>query len=120
MAFATKYSQANGIGTVSEEAASLEIVPKQNGELYPYIEKITFSVWKAAVSGAGICQIKTVEGGDVIWTIDVSTVKDEVVDWGPEGVKVSDVKGDGLQAVVSGGGTQASVSIGITAHYDKE
>jgi len=33
MAFATKYSQANGIGTVSEEAASLEIVPKQNGEL---------------------------------------------------------------------------------------
>ena len=112
----------NAFGEVNEDAASLEIIApsttKPWSTHYLYIDKIMFSVHKAAVGGAGICEVKAVEDGDVIWTIDASTVKDVIIDFGDAGVRASEDLGDGIQAVVSGGGVQASVSVGIEAHYE--
>jgi len=119
------YEQENAIGIVEEDNASLELIPTTHGprqtpyDLYLYIEKITFSVYKAAIGGGGICNIQTDEG-DVVWTINVDGIKDFTVDWGEEGVKVGTDMDPGLQAVVSGADTQASVSVGITAHYNRE
>lgn len=120
-----EYPQINAIGQVTEDAASLELIPNKHGprevsyDLYLYIERIHLSVYRAAIGGAGICELKTIDG-DVVYTINVDGVKDINIDWGDEGVKVSDTKDPGLQAVVSGGGTQGSVSIGIAAHYNRE
>lgn len=120
-----EYLQQNATGIVEEDAASLQLIPTTHGprevsyDLYLYIEKISFSVYKAAIGGGGICTIQTNEG-DVVWTLNVDGVKDVTVGWEDEGVKVSDTKDPGLQAVVSGGDTQASVSVGIAAHYNRE
>lgn len=119
------YLQENAVGTVEEAAASLQLIPVLHGlrqtpyEQYLYIEKISFSVHKAAIGGAGVCTVQTNEGA-VVWTINADGVKDFTIDWGEEGVKVGTEMDPGLQAVVSGAGTQASVSVGITAHYDRE
>ncbi len=119
------YLQENASGIVEEDAASLQLIPILHGarqtpyDLYLYIEKISFSVYKAAGGGGGICTIQSNEG-EVVWTINVDGVKDFVIDWGEEGVKVGTEMDPGLQAVVSGAGTQGSVSVGITAHYNRE
>lgn len=119
------YLQENAVGTVDEENASLQLIPVLHGtrqtpyDLYLYIEKLSFSVHKAAIGGAGICTIQTNEGA-VVWRINVDGVNNFGIDWGEEGVKVGTEMDPGLQAVVSGAGTQGSVSIGITAHYNRE
>jgi len=121
-----EYPQINGVGEVTEDAASLDLILAKHGprkvsyDLYLYVERIHFSVYKAAIGGAGICELKTIDGGDVVYTINVDDIKEVDIDWGDEGVKVSDTKDCGLQAVVSGGDTQASVSVGIAAHYNRE
>lgn len=112
---------ANASGIVEEENASLQLIDASNlhaAGLYLYIEKINISVYQAAFGGAGILTIQT-DDADWVWSVDVSSVKDFPIDWGEAGVKVSDVTNPGLQAFVSGAGTQASVSVGITAHYDR-
>jgi len=120
-----EYPQVNATGIVEEDAASLQLIPTTHGprqvsyDLYLYIEKISFSIYKAAIGGAGICTIQTNEG-DVVWTINVDGIKDFPVDWGDEGVRVSDTKDPGLQAVVSGADTQGSISVGIVGHYSRE
>lgn len=125
MTFAHEYLQLNATGIVDEDNASLQIIPATHGlagskyDLYLYVEKIVFSVYKAAVGGAGICTIQSNEA-DIIWTINVDGIKDVTIDWEDEGVKVGTVKDIGLQAVLSGADTQASVSIGVTAHYNRE
>ena len=114
-------TQMNATGIVDEDAASLQIVPvsTSNPDFFPYIEKIHFSVYKAAVGGTGICTIQT-DHGDVIWKISVDGIKDVVVDWGEVGLRVGGKDANlGIQAVLSGAGTQASVSIGIAGHYDR-
>jgi len=125
MTFRGEYLQHNATGIVSEDEASLQIIPVKHGirehpyGLYLYIEKIHFSVFKAAIGGNGICTMQS-NLGDVVWTINVDGVKDITVSWEDEGIKVSDIKDPGLQAVLSGADTQASVSIGITAHFSRE
>ena len=127
----SKYIQHDGViysryvnttEIVSEESASLEIIAPVTtrpwSTHYLYIDKLMFSVFKAATGGAGICEIKSALDGEVIWTVDVSTVKDFVFDWGEAGLRSSTTTGEGIQVVVSGGGTQASVSVGIEAHYE--
>jgi len=113
----------NAFGEVNQDAASLEIIAPATtrpwSTHYLYIDKIMFSVYKAASGGAGIFQVKTATSGDVIWTVDASSVKDgPPIDFGEAGVRASAVLGEGLQIVVSGGGEQASVSVGIEAHYE--
>lgn len=119
------YDQINAAGIVEEDAASLQIIPNVHGtrgdkyDMYLYVEKINFSVHKPAIGSNGICIIQS-NAGDVLWKINVDGVKDPVIDWGTEGVKVGTEKDPGLQAVVSGADTQASVSVGVTAHYNRE
>ena len=119
------YPQENAVGTVDEDNASLQLIPVLHGdrqvpyEQYLYIEKISFSVHKAAIGGTGVCTIQTNEGV-VVWTIGAAGITNFTIDWGEEGVKVGIEMDPGLQAVVSGAGTQASVSVGITAHYNRE
>ena len=104
------------VGTVTEDDASLELVAAGAvTNLYRYIEKLSFSVYKAAIGGGGILEIRDTDG-NIFWTINVDAVKDIHLDWGEEGVKVSNVKNLGLEAVLSGAGTQASVSIGVSGH----
>lgn len=125
MAQPNYYDQINAAGVVDEDAASLQLIPNVHGtrgdkfDMYLYVEKISFSVYKPAIGSGGICTIQSNEG-DHVWTINVDGVKDPVIDWGTEGVKVGSEKDAGLQAVLSGADTQASVSIGVTAHYNRE
>jgi len=112
---------ANASGIVEEENASLQLIDPTNKNaagLYLYIEKINISVYKAAVGGNGLLTIQT-DDADWVWSVDTDTVKDFPIDWGEAGVKVSTMANPGLQAFVSGADTQASVSVGITAHYDR-
>lgn len=111
---------ANASGIVEEDAASLQLIEStsESADLYLYIEKINISVYKAAFGGSGILTIQT-DNADWMWTTNVDGVKDFCVDWGEAGVKVSDEANQGLQAFVAEAGTQASVSVGITAHYDR-
>lgn len=119
------YLQENAAGVVEEDVASLQLIPILHGnrqtkyDLYLYIEKITFSVYKAAIGGGGICTIQS-NAGDHVWTISTDGVTNFTIDWGEEGVKVGTDMDPGLQAVVSGADTQASVSVGVTAHYNRE
>ena len=115
-----EYPQANGIGTVTEDEASITLIPDTKNELYLYVERIGISVYRAAIGGGGILQIKESDGDAIIWTVNVDGIKDVSIDWGDEGAKASNNQGTGLIAVLSGADTQASVSIGITAHYNRE
>ena len=115
-----EYPQANAIGAVTEDEASIEILPDTKNELYLYVERIAISVYKAAIGGNGILQIKESDGDKVVWTTNVDGIKDVSIDLGDEGAKASDNQGTGLIAVLSGADTQASVSIGITGHYNRE
>ena len=112
---------ANASGIVTEEAACLQLIDATNKHaagLYLYIEKINISVYVAAVGGAGLLTIQT-DDAAWAWTMDTDSVKDFPIDWGEAGVKIGTLTNPGLQAFVSGADTQASVSVGITAHYDR-
>jgi len=112
---------ANASGIVEEEDASLQLIDATNKHaagLYLYIEKINISVYKAAVGGNGLLTIQT-DDAEWAWHTNVDGIKDFAVDWSEAGVKLGTLTNPGLQAFVSGAGTQASVSVGITAHYDK-
>ena len=126
-----KYIQHDGViysryvnttGIVNEDGASLEIIAPRTttpfSKHYLYIDKIYVSVFKAASGGEGIFQIKSALDGVAIWTMDVAAVKDLPPMIWDAGLRVSDTLGEGIQIVVSGGGEQASVSVGIEAHYE--
>lgn len=117
----TDYLERTGRGIVDHANASLEIIPELTSELpYLYLRTLMISVFKAAIGGGGILEVKTIDNGTVIWSINVDSTKDLSFPWGSEGTKVSDVKYDGLYAVVSGADTQASVSVGMVVHNDME
>jgi hypothetical protein len=104
-----------GAGTVTEDDASLELIAQATTDLYMYVEKLSFSVYKAAIGGGGILELKDTDG-EIWWAINVDGVKEVNLDWGDVGIKMRNVKNLGLRAVLSGAGTQASVSIGISGH----
>jgi len=112
------FPQANAFGIVSHDEAMLQIVPvvTRHATLYLYVEKIQFSVYKPAIGGFGILTIQT-NDGDEVWAINTDEVGKSEVDWGELGAKISDTENIGLQAVLSGADTQASVAVGITCHY---
>jgi len=112
---------ANASGIVEEDNASLQLIDATNKHaagLYLYIEKIIVSVYKAAVGGNGLLTIQT-DDAEWVWYINVDGIKDFDAEWGEAGVRIGTITNPGLQAFVSGAATQASVSVGITAHYDK-
>ena len=112
---------ANASGIVTEDAASLQLIDATNlnaAGLFLYIEKINISVFKAAVGGNGLLTIQT-DDAEWVWHTDTDSVKDFAIDWSEAGVKIGTLTNPGLQAFVSGADTQASVSVGITAHYDR-
>lgn len=112
---------ANASGIVKEESASLQLIDATNKHaagLFLYIEKINISVYVAAVGGAGLLTIQT-DDAEWVWHTDTDSVKDFAINWGEAGVKIGTLTNPGLQAFVSGADTQASVSVGITAHYDR-
>jgi len=113
-----KYTEVTGTGIVEEDAASLEIVSPDTGttDVYLYIEKMYFSVFKAAAGGGGILEIKDTDG-EVFFTVNVDAIKDVPFDFGEEGIRISDTKNVGLQAVVSGAATQASASVAVICHF---
>jgi len=109
-----------GIGYVDEENASAELftVPVYDPDMYFYLEKLDFSVSKAAIGGEGVCQVKDTRG-NVVWEINVDVVKDVPIDFSPDGVKLNDQPVEGLTAVVSGALTQATVSVAVVGHLDR-
>jgi len=115
------YPRVSKTGIVDNENASLQIISSESkhATLYLYIERLNFSVYKAAVGGGGICTVQT-DDGTHIWTVDVDTARDiPSVDFGEFGYKVHDDENVGVQAVLSGADTQASVSVGIVGHYER-
>ena len=108
------YPRVNAVGQITNDSATLDLVPAVGADLYLFAERIVFSVYEASEGGGGICEVKDTDG-DVIYTISVDGIKDITLDFGEEGIEVG--KGVGLQAVLSGGVVkQASVSIAYRGH----
>jgi len=118
----TRYEAANknGWAQVTNDNASAELIPRPAGEYwspsaaYLYLEQASFSVYEAATGGGGVVKLLDTDGVEV-WSAAADTVKDVVLDFGCEGIRLN--RGVGLQAIVSDGQTrQASVSVGVKAH----
>lgn len=109
-----EYPQFNATGTVNNEEGALEIVANPGSSIYLYVEKISISVFVAAVGGGGIVRVQDTSGTN-IWTVNADGVKDVTLSFGEEGIRVG--QGVGLVAVTAdAGGTQASASVGVTGH----
>lgn len=97
---------------VTNENASADLAANPGSEQYVVYDKLHISVFKAADTGGlggGILEIKDTVG-TVLHTFNVDEVKEISVNLGTEeGHKIG--PNLGLQAVLSGAGTQASVSI---------
>jgi len=114
-----QFTQAYGYGEVTNAAADIELLAAPTGNVYLYIEKLTVSVYEAAIGEGGICQIIDTNG-KVFKTINTDGVKDVNFDWGNYGIRLDDTN-IGLRAVVSGAQTkQASVSITMKGHLDNK
>jgi hypothetical protein len=110
-----EYPQVSSYGQVTNDSNALELVSSPGTTLILYIERITISVFEAAVGGGGILEIKELDSGDVIYTINVDGIKDLTLDWGQEGMQLA--VSNGVQVVVSGAQTkQASVSLAFKGH----
>lgn len=109
-----EYPQFNAVGTVSNETGSLTLVAEPGPTLYLYVEKISISVFSAAVGGGGVVRVQDTLGNNV-WTVNADGVKDVILSFGEEGVRVG--QGVGLVAVTAdAGGNQASASVGVAGH----
>ena len=105
--------EITSIAKLTDEDISADIVPVCTDDMYVYIDRIELSVYKAASSLDGILEILDSDGV-WIWTINVGSVKERSFEFGNEGLRTG--KNIGLQALLSGASTQASVSIGIVYH----
>ena len=117
MQVTSKYTQLIGVKILDHDNASSIIIPDPKQDLYLYVEKIVLSVYEAAVGGEGVLEILDTEGVP-FWRINVDGVKDFELDFGSKGKKISTATDIGVQAMLSGANTQASVSIAIMAHLD--
>lgn len=113
----TRYVQLANVAVITHDDASVDIIPNPEQGLYLYVEKAIISVYEAAIGGGGILELLDTDG-DPFYRLNVDGVKDLLLDFGAEGVKVGSVINLGLQAMLSGADTQASVSLAITAHLD--
>ena len=115
MQVTSKYTQLSGTAILTHDNAAGNIIPNPKQNLYLYIEKLVISVYEAAIGGDGVLEISDTSG-NVFWRLNVDGVKDFELDFGTWGKKVSEDINVGMQAMLSGAGTQASVSIAIMAH----
>ena len=114
-----QFTQVYAYGDVENENANLELLAMQTANTYLYIEKLTLSVYEAAIGEGGKCQIIDTSG-NVFKTVNTDGVKDLQFDWGNYGIRIDEINA-GLQAVVSGAQTkQASVSITLKGHLDNK
>lgn len=99
---------------LTDDNISAQIVPACADDMYLFIDKIDTSVYKAGSSlEESILEILDSDG-NWVWTMNVGTVKERRFEFGNEGLNVG--KNTGLQALLSGALTQASVSIAIVYH----
>jgi len=103
---------------LTDDDISSQIVDAATDEMYLYIDRIEASVYKAASSLTdGILELLDSDG-NWVWTMNVGSVKERQFEFGNEGLRVG--KSTGLQALLSGASTQASVSLAIVWHLDVE
>lgn len=128
----SKYYILNGRAILTNDDASDNVIPELSGHtqtvrdlisqhmsqtknFYLYLEKGKISVYKAAEGSGGILELADTNGG-VFDRINVDGVKDILLDYGTEGLKVSTDTDIGIQALVTGATTQASVSVALIGH----
>jgi len=102
---------------LTDDNISSAIVTAATDDMYLYIDRIEVSVYKAASSVDGVLELLDSDG-DWIWTTNVGSVKERSFEFGNQGLRVG--RATGLQAVLSGASTQASVSLAIVWHLDVE
>jgi len=98
---------------------SSTIISNPEQDMYTYVEMIDLSVYQAAEGGGGLMEI-TDTNGNVFRRYNVDGIKDIFVDYGKKGMKISDDKDVGVQVLLSGATTQASVSVAVRIHLDKD
>jgi len=99
---------------LTDDDISAQIVPACADGMYMFIDKIDVSVYKAGSSlDDSILEILDSDG-KWVWTLNVGTVKERQFDFGNEGLNVG--KNTGIQALLSGASTQASVSLSVVYH----
>jgi hypothetical protein len=109
-----EYPQVSAAVDVSNAAGSQDLVSDQGDAVYLYVEKLNISVYRAATGGGGIVRVQDSDG-NTVWTSSADGVKDLVLDWGTEGLRLG--PGVGLQAIVANAqGEQASASVGVKGH----
>lgn len=102
---------------LTDSEISANMAPDATDEMYMYVDRIELSIFKAASSLDGILEVLD-SNGDWVWTFNVGAVKDVTREFGNDGLRVG--RSTGLQALLSGASTQASVSLAVVYHLDVE
>jgi len=115
----SRYHQLGGHAILDDNTMSNTIIANPRQNMYSYVEIIDLSVYEAAEGGGGILEIADTNG-NVFRRYNTDGVKDIYVNYGKKGIKLSDDKDVGVQVLLSGALTQASVSIAIRIHLDNK
>ena len=81
--------------------------------LYFRVKKMELTVYKAAQGEGGILQILDTNGVE-IWALPVDSVYNKTFDFGKKGLLIG--QNVGIQAILSGADTQASIWLCIIGH----
>ena len=117
MYITSRYHQLGATAILSNDDASVDVIPNPEQGMYLYVEKMNVSVYESAIGGGGILELVDTDG-DVFYRTNVDGIKDLFLDFGREGIRVGVIRDLGLQGILSGADTQASVSLAIVAHLD--
>jgi hypothetical protein len=98
---------------LTDDNVSGQLVSDCADGMYMFIDRIEVSVYKASSSVDGILEILD-SAGNWVWTLNVGSVKERQFEFGNEGLNVG--MNTGIQALLSGASTQASVSIAVIYH----
>ena len=114
----TRNELLSGSAILTDDDSSATLITNTQN-LYTYLDKVNISVYKASRGGAGVLEIAT-HDGTVVYRVSTSKVENITLDFGEGGLKVGTEKNTGLQALVSGSTTQASLSVAVSCHLENK
>ena len=107
-----KNDQLTVSAILTDDNASVSMIPTATDDMYLHIDKLILCVYGAA-DGAGILRILDDDGAE-IWIMNIDGVKDIVLPFGDKGITVGQTQG--AQAMLSGANVQASISLALVYH----
>ena len=114
----SKHSDEFTASTIlTDDDVSSALIPAATDDMYLYIDRIEVAVYVASAESTGILELLD-STGNWAWRMSVGAIKERSFEFGNDGLRVG--KTTGLQALLSGAATQASVSLAVVWHLDVE